>query len=70
MTWPWQRQRRAVEHVRLEVEQARAEKTEAQKRREKAHELAVESSAVSARLRREIARNGFTELLQQAMGGN
>ncbi|BCI54923.1 hypothetical protein NIIDNTM18_42010 [Mycolicibacterium litorale] len=66
---PWKRQRLAVERVHQEVEQAHAEKTAAKRRREEAQKLASESSAVTARLRREIAKNGFTELLQQAMGG-
>ncbi|MGQ9348970.1 DUF7620 family protein [Mycolicibacterium gilvum] len=67
--WPWQRQRLAVEEVRHEVEEAAAGKVAAQRRREFAQQQAVKSDAVSSRLRREIAKNGFTELLQQAMGG-
>lgn len=67
--WPWQRQRLAVEHVRQEVEQASAEKVEAQRRRAAAQQQAIKSNAVTARLRREIDRNGWTELLLQAMGG-
>lgn len=66
--WPWQRQRIAVEGVRHEVEEAVAGKLAAHKRREFAHRQAVQAEAMSSKLRREIAKNGFTELLQQAMG--
>lgn len=69
MMWPWQRQRLAVERVNREVAQAAKEKLEAQRRREAARKEAIRSVAVTARLRREIEKNGFTELLQQAMGG-
>lgn len=69
MMWPWKRQQLAIERVNREVAQAAAEKAAAERRREDARKQAVRSNAVTARLRREIEKNGFTELLQQAMGG-
>ena len=41
---------------------------ETEKRRRVAEQLAEHSVKVSQALRREIEKNGFTELLQQAMG--
>lgn len=58
MKWPWSR--------RAEVELQLAE---TEKRRRVAEQLAEHSVKVSQALRREIEKNGFTELLQQAMGG-
>lgn len=66
--WGLKRRRAVIEGVHREVEQARAERLEAQRRREELRALAEKSNAVTARLRREIAINGFTELLQSAMG--
>lgn len=66
---PWVRWRRAAEDARQDAESARAELHAAQERRQVANSQAFVSSAVTARLRREIERNGWTELLQHAWGG-
>lgn len=42
---------------------------EAAQRLEQAKKLAAQSRSVTAALRREIDKNGWTDLLQQAMGG-
>lgn len=69
MMWPWQRHRAEVVQARSDradaVEQARA----AEFRREAAERLAARSRSVTAKLRFEIDKNGFTEMLQHAMGG-
>lgn len=67
--WPRRRHQLAVEKVQKEIEVATAAKKAAERRRDLARKLAAESGATTARLRREIAKNGWTELLQQAMGG-
>lgn len=59
MKWPWKRR---GEVLRRQV-------AETEKRQKLAEQLAEHSVRVSAALRREIEKNGFTELLQQAMGG-
>lgn len=42
---------------------------EAAQRLDQAKKLAAQSRNVTAALRREIDKNGWTDLLQQAMGG-
>lgn len=66
--WGWKNRRAVIECVHQEVEQARIERLKAERRREESRALAEKSNAVTAKLRKEIAINGFTELLQSAMG--
>lgn len=66
---PWLRWRRATEAAQQDAESARAELQAAHGRREQANSQAFTSYAVTQRLRREIERNGWTELLQHAWGG-
>lgn len=66
--WPWSKQHRAIEKAQEHLEQATAEALEAEKRRRDVERLAAQSRQVSARLRREIAINGWTEKFQTAMG--
>lgn len=58
MKWPWAKRAEVLEQL-----------AETEKRQKVAEQLAEHSIKVSQALRREIAKNGFTELLQQAMGG-
>lgn len=58
MRWPWKRQRDAKKQDRA-----------AEARLVNAKKLAGEARVVTARLRSEIEKNGFTELFQQAIGG-
>lgn len=69
MTWPWLRQRRERAAVRRDRDVASEEKRAAEVRRNKAEWQAAKAEHVSARLRREIDKNGWTELLQHAWGG-
>lgn len=57
MMWPWQR--RAVE--------AERQLAEAEDRKRGVDELVKQSRHAAVRLRQEIDKNGFTELLQAAM---
>lgn len=75
MKWPWYRQRLAAERVHQEVEQATAQRAASDAEVIAAHfrsiaakQQAERSYAVTARFRKEVAKNGFTELLQLAMG--
>lgn len=67
--WPWQKAAREVADERRRAEHAGHEVHDAEIRHEVAQKLAERSRDISAALRREIDKNGFTELLQQAMGG-
>lgn len=58
--WPWRNHRLA---------EAREQEAEAEVRQRDAEKLAERSRAVTARLRGELDKNGFTELLQFAWGG-
>ena len=66
--WPWMRYRRAVESAAVEAQTAVLERRAAEQRRDDAQRQAARSKAISADLRREIDRNGWTELLQKAWG--
>ena len=74
--WPWQRHRRAAEAVHRDVREAQQHKQDAEQHKQAAewHQQAAELQAAHARtvtsqLRREIDKNGWTELLQHAWGG-
>ena len=67
--WPWQKHRAEVEQARNDREDAAARAEAAEVQRRAAERLAAQSHTVTARLRREIDKNGFTELLQHAWGG-
>lgn len=69
MTWPWLKQRRERAAVRRDVTVASEEKHAAELRHSNAQWHAAKAEHVSARLRREIDKNGWTELLQHAWGG-
>lgn len=58
MKWPWSKRAEVLEQL-----------AETEKRQKVAEALAEHSVKVTQALRREIEKNGFTELLQQAMGG-
>ena len=68
MMWPWKRQRIEREQVAQEQERAAQEKHAALEFQAQSDQLAEWSRANSARLRRELSKNGFTELLRQSMG--
>lgn len=76
MKWPWQVTRRDVEEANQAAAEAvrRAKAADRQDhaadlRREASEQLRAQSLTVTARLRRETEKNGWTELLQHAMGG-
>lgn len=66
---PWNRQHKAIQIAQQGLVQAALEAAEAEERRKEAERLARQSLTVTARLRKEIDKNGWTELLQHAMGG-
>lgn len=57
--WPWA----------TRVADAVQQEAQAEDRRRSADQLVEQSRWVSASLRHELAKNGWTDLLQQAMGG-
>jgi hypothetical protein len=69
MMWPWQRHRAELERARNDRAIAAAQADAAEAQRRAAKQLAAQSRNVSARLRFEIDKNGWTELLQHAWGG-
>lgn len=64
----WSRQHRAVEKAREGLEKAATEAVQAEERAREVERLARQSRAVSARLRNEVAFDGWTEKFQAAMG--
>lgn len=66
--WPWSRQRAEAEKARRQAEDAQSKAQAAEERRQAVDRLIGQSLLASARLRSEIARNGFSELMQQAWG--
>lgn len=66
--WPWSKQHRAIERAHLGLEKAATEAVQAEQRTKAVEQLAQQSRAISARLRSEVAVNGWTEKFQQAMG--
>lgn len=59
MIWPW----------RGNVVAAQLKEAEAEQRGVAADRLVEQSQRSAGALRRELAKNGWTDLLQQAMGG-
>lgn len=59
MRWPWRRGTHEAEQRLADAEKATSG----------IDDLVAYSREVNARLRQEVARNGFGELLQLAMGG-
>lgn len=57
--WPWQRR----------MAEAQQQLAEAEERARLSKRLAQKSRTITAELRREVDKNGFTELLQKSMGG-
>lgn len=73
MQLPWNKphNRRPDPAVAAAREQEAAQAAEsARRQREQAERQALVSRSRTAGLRREVAKNGFTELLQQALGGH
>ncbi|QZT61223.1 DUF7620 family protein [Mycolicibacterium austroafricanum] len=66
--WPWSRQHRELEKARQGLEKAATEAVQAEERAKEVEKLARQSRAASARLRNEVALNGWTEKFQIAMG--
>lgn len=69
MKWPWQRQRYEVEQARRQAVDALGQRQETESRHSEVQQLIRESAKTGARLRRELATNGFTELMARAWGG-
>lgn len=66
--WPWSQHRRDVEAANREAAEASRRKRDSEAGLRSAERLAEQSRSVSAAWRRQVDLNGFTELLQQAMG--
>lgn len=68
MMWPWQRYRKeALEAIEV-ANDARVKDAAAAERKAHAEWLVAASRHSTARLRAEMAKNGWTELLQEAWG--
>jgi len=67
--WPWSRSRVEAEKARKQLAEAQRKAKATEERDKVIDKLIGQSMATSARLRREIARNGFSDLMQQAWGG-
>ena len=67
--WPWTRYRKAADAAAAEAAAALNAKHAAETRRQTAERQAARARAITATLRREIDKNGWTELLQHAWGG-
>ena len=65
---PWVRWRRAIGNAAAEAVTARQELRAAEYRRQVAASQAANARAVTERLRDEIVKNGWTELLQHSWG--
>lgn len=70
MSWPWKRYQRAAEAARRGAAVAETERHRAERRQQAAERQAAQARSKSAALRREIEKNGWTELLQHAWGGH
>jgi hypothetical protein len=68
MKWPWQRHREEAQQAQHDREAAEAQARAAEFRRQAAERFAAQSRTVTAQLRREIDKNGWTEMLQNAWG--
>lgn len=66
---PWVRNRGDVEEAARERAEAEQVKYAKQEQRRAAELQAAMSQSITNHLRREIERNGWTELLQRAWGG-
>ncbi|OBK00052.1 hypothetical protein A5741_25240 [Mycolicibacterium conceptionense] len=67
--WPWQRHRAQVLQARNDRDDAARRANAAEVQRNAAERLAEQSQRVTARLRNEVEKNGWTEMLQHAWGG-
>ncbi|MGB0971622.1 MAG: DUF7620 family protein [Mycobacterium sp.] len=67
MQLPWNRHRDEIAQARAAVADREREVGEAEERRNAARQLAAVSASSSAALRRELALNGFTALIEKAM---
>lgn len=67
--WPWQRHRAQVMQARNDRDDAARRANAAEVQRNAAERLAEQSQRVTARLRSEVEKNGWTEMLQHAWGG-
>lgn len=64
----WARTRRLdAELAHIERDDAKQEAARSEERRQDVERLVARSRSVTADLRRELDKNGFTELFQQAM---
>ena len=69
MTWPWERHKRDKLDARRRAEAAEKRALAASRRMALAEKQAAQSRQVTAKLRKQIELNGWTELLQSAWGG-
>lgn len=69
MSWPWRKHRADVEEAQRREQVADLQKKIAASRREAAEDQAAHAETVSRKLRDELDRNGWTDLLQEAWKG-
>lgn len=69
MKWPSRNRRADVKDANRRANVAAKQAEQAVKRRQAVESQAARAKAVSANLRRELDRNGWTDLLQDAWGG-
>lgn len=69
MKWPWIKNRADVAEANRRARVAARQAELSASRRRAAELQAARAQTVSAALRREVDRNGWTELLQDAWGG-
>lgn len=66
MKWPWSKD---VDHARRQALEAAEQHAHAEQQRLVVEVQSEEAKKVARVLRRELERNGYTELLRQAWGG-
>ena len=69
MSWPWQRHRRDQLDAQHRVDAAERRALAASRRKALAKKQAAQSRQVTTNLRKQIEKNGWTELLENAWGG-
>lgn len=69
MKWPWNKTRADIVEAQRRAQIAERQAELAIARRRAAETQAARAQTVSAALRKEVDRNGWTDLLQAAWGG-
>ena len=66
--WAWKRHSRAIKESRAAADAANQTQAAAEAHRKDVQEFVSKSMNITDGLRRELAKNGWTELLQHAWG--